>query len=75
LRTHTATRDGTATAGELEKTVSVPLLDDALDEGEETFTLRLTNARGAARARGRSRTAIRCRRCGSRASGARRQTV
>ena len=56
------TRDGTATAGEdytrtrgtlsfaageLEKTVSVPVLDDALDEGEETFTLKLTNAQGA----------------------------
>ena len=58
-----ATRDGTATAGEdytftggtltfaageLGKTVSVPLLDDAVDEGEETFTLKLTNPRGAA---------------------------
>ncbi|MCY4549598.1 MAG: hypothetical protein OXC28_14625, partial [Defluviicoccus sp.] len=58
-----ATRDGTAkagedytrtrgtlsfAAGELEKTVSVPVLDDALDEGEETFTLKLMNARGAA---------------------------
>ena len=60
-----ATRDGTAKAGEdytrrrgtltfaagdLEKTVSVPLLDDAIDEGEETFTLKLMlmNARGAA---------------------------
>ena len=57
-----ATRDGTATAGEdytatggtlsfaageLEKTVNVPLLDDAIDEGEETFTLKLTNASGA----------------------------
>ena len=57
-----ATRDGTAKAGEdytatrgtltfavgeLEKTVSVPILDDALDEGAETFTLKLTGARGA----------------------------
>ncbi len=58
-----ATRDGTAAAGEdytftrgtlsfaageLEKTVSVPILDDAVDEGEEIFTLKLTNPRGAA---------------------------
>ena len=58
-----ATRDGTAragedytftrgtltfAAGELGKTVSVPLLDDAIDEGEETFTLKLTNPQGAA---------------------------
>ena len=56
------TADGTATAGEdytrasgtlsfaageTEKTVAVPVLDDAIDEGEETFTLRLTNATGA----------------------------
>ena len=56
------TADGTATAGEdytarkgqltfdpgeTEKTVRVPVLDDAIDEGEETFTLRLTNASGA----------------------------
>ncbi len=56
------TRDGTAKAGEdythtrgtltfavgeTEKTVSVPILDDALDEGEETFTLKLRNAKGA----------------------------
>ena len=56
------TADGTATAGEdytarkgeltfapgeTEKTVRVPVLDDAVDEGEETFTLRLTNATGA----------------------------
>jgi len=62
-----ATRDGTAKAGEdytrtrgtlsfavgeLEKTVSVPLLDDALDEGEETFTLKLMNSQGAAIADG-----------------------
>ena len=25
----------------------MPVLDDAIDEGEETFTLRLTNATGA----------------------------
>ena len=58
----TLTRDGTATAGEdytftrgtltfavgeTEKTVSVAILDDALDEGEETFTLKLRNAKGA----------------------------
>ena len=57
-----ATSDGTAKAGEdytaqsgtltfapgdTEKTVSVPILDDALDEGRETFTLRLSNANGA----------------------------
>ena len=57
-----ATQDGTATAGddyaatrgtltfakgEQEKTVSVPILDDSHDEGEETFTLKLMNARGA----------------------------
>ena len=34
-------------AGETEKTVAVPVLDDAVDEGEETFTLRLSNASGA----------------------------
>ncbi len=57
-----ATADGTATAGEdytarkgqltfdpgeTEKTVRVPVLDDMVDEGEETFTLRLLNASGA----------------------------
>ena len=62
-----ATRDGTAKAGEdytrtrgtltfaegeLEKTVLVPILDDAIDEGAETFTLKLMNARGAAIADG-----------------------
>ena len=56
------TADGTATAGEdytrtsgtlsfapgeTEKTVVVPVLDDAVDEGEETFTLRLSDATGA----------------------------
>ena len=57
-----ATSDGTATAGEdysstsgtltfaageTAKTVSVPVLDDVIDEGQETFTLRLSNATGA----------------------------
>ncbi len=45
---YTAT-SGTLTfaAGETAKTVSVPLLDDAHDEGKETFRLRLSNPRGA----------------------------
>ena len=58
-----ATADGTATAedrdytatsgtltfapGEREKTIAVAVLDDAHDEGEETMTLRLSNAQGA----------------------------
>ena len=57
-----ATADGTATAGsdytaasgalrfaagETAKTVSVPVLDDAHDEGSETLTLTLSNAAGA----------------------------
>ena len=57
-----ATADGTATAGEdytqtsgtlafargeTAKTIAVAVLDDAKDEGEETFTLRLSNASGA----------------------------
>ena len=28
--------------------MEVPILDDALDEGDETFTLKLTGAQGAA---------------------------
>ena len=45
---YTAT-SGTLTfaAGETAKTVSVPVLDDAHDEGEETLTLRLSAATGA----------------------------
>ncbi len=57
-----ATEDGTAAAGadytatsgtltfavgETAKKVSVPLLDDAIDEGKETFKLKLSNPRGA----------------------------
>ena len=57
-----ATEDGTATAGadysatsgtltfaagETAKTVSVPVLDDALDEGKETMRLKLSNPQGA----------------------------
>ena len=34
--------------GELEKTVRVPILDDALEEPDETFALRLSNPSGAA---------------------------
>ena len=37
----------TFAAGERLKTVSVPILDDALDEGAETFKLKLRNAQGA----------------------------
>ena len=57
-----STTDGTALAGEdytatsgtltfaagvVEQTVSVPVLDDLTDEGEESFTLTLSNASGA----------------------------
>ncbi len=57
-----ATKDGTATAGadytatsgtltfaagETAKTVTVALLDDAIDEGKEKFKLRLSNPQGA----------------------------
>ena len=37
----------TFAAGEREKTVNVPILDDAIDEGEETFKLKLRNVQGA----------------------------
>ena len=62
VRVDYATADGSATAGadytaasgtltfaagERTKTVAVSLLDDTHDEGEETFTLRLSNASGA----------------------------
>ena len=45
---YTAT-SGTLTfaAGERTKTVNVPVLDDSVDEGEETFVLRLSNLAGA----------------------------
>ena len=57
-----ATSDGTATAGsdytatsgtlafqagEVTKTISVPVTEDAVDDGGETFTLTLSNASGA----------------------------
>ena len=45
---YTAT-NGTLTfaSGDTSKTVRVPVLDDAVDEGAETLTLRLSNASGA----------------------------
>ena len=53
--TATAGADYTATsstlsfaAGETQKTITVAVLDDAHDEGTETLTLTLSNARGAA---------------------------
>ena len=52
--TATAGEDYTATSGTLtfaagdsSKTVSVAVLDDAVDEGEETFSLRLSDVEGA----------------------------
>ena len=69
-----ATADGTATAGadytaasgtltfavgETEKTVPVALLDDAHDEGKETFTLTLSNASGARIVDGKAKGTIR----------------
>ena len=69
-----ATADETATAGEdytavsgtlafavgvTSMTVSVPLLDDVLDDGGETFVLRLSNPQGAAIQDGEGRATIR----------------
>ena len=68
-----ATADGTATAGadydatsgtltfapgETAKTVSVPLIDDTVEDGGETFTLTLSNAVGAMIADGEATGAI-----------------
>ena len=60
-RRATSGADFTATSGTLTfapgetlKTVSVPILDDAVDEGPEYFLLRLSNQRGAYLARERS---------------------
>lgn len=77
---YTATRGAlTFAAGETEETIEVPILDDVLDEGREIFTLKLTRVGGTAiaevRRRGSSPTPTRCRRCGSRASDARRRTT
>ena len=76
---YTATSDTlTFAPGETAKTVSVAVLDDSHDEGEETFTLTLSNpAGGNAWLEGRDgdgddrEHATRCPRPGSRASGAR----
>ena len=90
-----ATVDGTATAGvdytatsgtltfeagESSQTVEVGVLDDSHDEGEETLTLRLSNAVGGhgsptRRRRGRSRTPTRCRGRSSRGSGEQRRST
>ena len=84
-----ATADGSATAGsdytarqgklrfapgETEKTISVPVLDDAHDEGAETRSgsrRRRGRRSPTGSRRGRSRTRTTCRRRGWRASGAR----
>ena len=72
-----ASGSGTLTfaAGEREKTVSLAVVDDAWDEGEETMQLRLSGAQGAAiadaEATGTIANSDPSRRCGSRASGAR----
>ena len=39
----------TFAAGETEKTVHVPVLDDEVDEGREQFDMRLSNERGMSR--------------------------
>ncbi len=54
---YTAT-SGTLTfaAGETRKTVSVPILDDAIDEGMEYFLLRFSNPQGATLAAGERET-------------------
>ena len=54
---YTAT-SGTLTfaAGETSKTVSVPILDDAIDEGTEYFLLRFSNPQGATLAAGERET-------------------
>ena len=54
---YTAT-SGTLTfaAGETSKTVSVPLIDDAIDEGTEYFLLRFSNPQGATLATGERET-------------------
>ncbi len=54
---YTAT-SGTLTfaAGETSKTVSVPLIDDAIDEGTEYFLLRFSNPQGATLAAGERET-------------------
>ena len=90
VRVKYATSDGTATQGEdytgvsgtlrfapgeISKTVSVAVLDDAHDEGSETLTLTLSSSRravidDASAVRGRSSTATRCPRAGWPASGA-----